>query len=86
LAAATIAYLGPVTGDLRAKYLKLWKATLTDFGINITESYSLQNLLGEPITIRQWEIAGLPTDSFSVDNGILATRSRRWPLMIDPQG
>ena len=36
--------------------------------------------------IRQWQIAGLPKDPFSVDNGVIVTNGRRWPLMIDPQG
>lgn len=35
--------------------------------------------------IRAWQIAGLPVDSFSVDNGIISTNARRWPLSIDPQ-
>ena len=43
------------------------------------------NTLGEPVRIRQWQIAGLPKDQFSVDNGIIVTNARRWPLMIDPQ-
>lgn len=36
--------------------------------------------------VRQWNIDGLPTDGFSVDNGIIVFNARRWPLMIDPQG
>ena len=31
-------------------------------------------------------LAGLPADGFSIDNAIIAAKSRRWPLMIDPQG
>ncbi|KAJ8253116.1 hypothetical protein GJAV_G00209300 [Gymnothorax javanicus] len=42
--------------------------------------------LGEPVKIRSWTIAGLPSDSFSIDNGIIISNARRWPLMIDPQG
>ena len=38
------------------------------------------------LQIRQWQIAGLPKDPFSVDNGVIVTNGRRWPLMIDPQG
>ena len=55
-------------------------------GLSVSSDYSLQRLLGEPVTIREWNIAGLPPDAFSIDNGIIATRARRWPLMIDPQG
>ena len=38
------------------------------------------------VQIRQWQIAGLPKDYFSVDNGVIVTNARRWALMIDPQG
>ncbi|KAG7249870.1 hypothetical protein CRUP_024798, partial [Coryphaenoides rupestris] len=32
-----------------------------------------------------WNTEGLPRDTVSTENGILVTRGRRWPLMIDPQ-
>lgn len=35
--------------------------------------------------VRAWTIAGLPTDSVSVENGIIVSKARRWPLAIDPQ-
>ena len=54
--------------------------------IPCSENFSLNGTLGEPVTIREWQIAGLPVDSFSVDNGIIVDNTRRWPLMIDPQG
>ena len=37
------------------------------------------------MVIREWQIWGLPVDDYSTENGILATRGKRWPLMIDPQ-
>jgi hypothetical protein len=45
----------------------------------------LVTVLGEPVRIRDWVIDGLPNDSFSIDNGIIVSRARRWPLFIDPQ-
>ena len=30
-------------------------------------------------------ILGLPKDNTSIENGIIIDKSRRWPLMIDPQ-
>jgi dynein heavy chain len=54
--------------------------------IPCSDTFSLASTLGEPVKIRSWQIAGLPVDSFSVDNGIIVSNSRRWPLCIDPQG
>jgi hypothetical protein len=31
-------------------------------------------------------VDGLPNDSFSIDNAIVMSKARRWPLIIDPQG
>jgi dynein heavy chain len=42
-------------------------------------------VLGEPVAIRSWLLDGLPNDSLSIDNAIIISKTRRWPLMIDPQ-
>jgi hypothetical protein len=39
----------------------------------------------DPVQIRAWTIAGLPTDAQSLENGIIVSKARRWPLSIDPQ-
>lgn len=28
-------------------------------------------VLGDPLTIRDWTLNGLPTDPFSIDNGVI---------------
>merc|ERR1719460_2216607 len=46
---------------------------------------NMTSVLGEPVKIQQWVVASLPNDTLSIENGIIIDRSRRWPLMIDPQ-
>ena len=43
-----------------------------------SEDFTLSRTLGEPIKIRAWNIAGLPTDAFSIDNGVIVANARRW--------
>eukprot|EP00439_Symbiodinium_sp_Y106_P017147 s1754_g2.t1 len=49
------------------------------------QEFSLRTVLGDEVQIRQWVIDKLPNDQVSVENAIIIQRSRRWPLMIDPQ-
>lgn len=53
--------------------------------ILVSSDCSLRKTLATPVEVREWNIWGLPTDDVSIDNGILVTRGKRWPLMIDPQ-
>ncbi len=53
--------------------------------IPCSDNFRLVTVLGEPVRIRSWLIDGLPNDSFSIDNAIIVSKARRWPLMIDPQ-
>jgi dynein heavy chain len=86
LSAGVLAYLGPFTAVFRQKQMAAWLASLKNFQIPCSDHPSLGSTLGDPVLIRKWNIEGLPTDQFSVDNGIIVFNARRWPLMIDPQG
>jgi hypothetical protein len=57
----------------------------TQVDLPTSQHYSLVGALGDPVAIRSWVIAGLPNDTFSIDNAIVLTHARRWPLCIDPQ-
>jgi len=81
-----IAYLGAFTPDYREKTVKAWTDFSLEKSIPGKEKVSLQDCLGEPVKIRSWTICGLPNDAFSIENGIIIDKSRRWPLCIDPQG
>uniref|UniRef100_A0A7N8WVR0 Dynein, axonemal, heavy chain 7 n=1 Tax=Mastacembelus armatus TaxID=205130 RepID=A0A7N8WVR0_9TELE len=81
ISAGIVAYLGAFTSSYRQT--EQWMNLCKSREIPCSASLSLMNTLGDPVKIRAWTIAGLPSDSFSIDNGIIISR---WPLMIDPQG
>uniref|UniRef100_A0A8B9U7Y3 Dynein axonemal heavy chain 7 n=1 Tax=Anas zonorhyncha TaxID=75864 RepID=A0A8B9U7Y3_9AVES len=85
LSSGTVAYLGAFTVDYRLQCQKQWQVLCNEKNIPCSSDFTLSNTLGDPVKIRAWQIAGLPIDSFSVDNGIIVSNSRRWALMIDPQ-
>jgi len=86
IAAGMISYLGTFTMAFRDGISQKWVAACKSAGIPSSAKFSLVACLGDPVSIREWGIAGLPNDSFSIDNGIMIANARRWPLMIDPQG
>uniref|UniRef100_A0A8C6I8T0 Dynein axonemal heavy chain 12 n=1 Tax=Mus spicilegus TaxID=10103 RepID=A0A8C6I8T0_MUSSI len=86
VAAGVIAYLGAFTSGFRQECTEDWSKLCKKKKFPCSEEFSLSKTLGDPVKIRAWNIAGLPTDAFSIDNGVIVNNSRRWPLMIDPQG
>jgi dynein heavy chain len=86
ISSGLIAYLGAFTTKYRNKAISTWTKLCRKRHVPCSPKPSLLTTLGDPIKIRQWNLQGLPTDSFSVDNGIAVFNSRRWPLMIDPEG
>jgi dynein heavy chain len=85
-AAAFVSYVGPFNAEYRdvlsANY---FEADLNARSIPNTDDLKLTNFLVDEQTIGDWNMEGLPTDDLSIQNGIMVTRSSRYPLMIDPQ-
>ncbi|MEQ2228566.1 Dynein heavy chain 3, axonemal, partial [Ilyodon furcidens] len=86
LSSGTVSYLGAFTVDYRKNCQEQWHKLCQEKKIPCSENFTLTSTLGNQVAIRAWQIAGLPVDSFSTDNSIIVFNSRRWPLMIDPQG
>jgi len=85
VASGLIAYLGAFTPDFREETVENWNVISDGKDIPGSASFSLGSVLGEPVKIRNWTMQGLPNDAFSIENGIIIDKSRRWPLCIDPQ-
>ncbi|KAJ3395883.1 Dynein heavy chain 1, axonemal [Lobulomyces angularis] len=86
LAGGAIAYLGPFTAEYRSDLVKDWTGCLLRQKIPHSENTSLWEALGDQVKLREWELSGLPKDTLSRDNALVVSNSRRWPLLIDPQG
>lgn len=63
-----------------------WVRKLDENKVPRTGEPTLIATLADPVKVRSWQIAGLPKDNLSVENGVIVKYSRRWPLFIDPQG
>ena len=81
VASGGIAYIGAFTAQYREDQEKEWTQKLQSYGIAFTEGAGIINTLSDPVKVRAWNIAGLPTDSLSTENAIILSKSRRWSLM-----
>ncbi|XP_030840434.1 dynein heavy chain 1, axonemal isoform X1 [Strongylocentrotus purpuratus] len=86
ISAGYIAYLGPFTGEYRASLSEEWQSKCGEYQVPCTSDPGFIQAFGDPVKIRTWQIAGLPRDNLSIENGVIMQFSRRWPLFIDPQG
>ena len=86
ISAGVVAYSGPFTPSFRTDLLSEWSGKMASLNVPHTPGADITSTLADPVQIRSWNIAGLPSDGQSVENGIIVAKARRWPLMIDPQG
>merc|ERR1719440_1809585 len=85
-ACAFITYVGPYNSEFRQQLQKkVFYADCITKGVPVTEDLGISLFLVDQATIGDWSMEGLPSDELSVENGIMVTRSQKWPLMIDPQ-
>lgn len=80
-----ISYMSPFNSMFRARTVLDWHYYVKKLNIPTADVYDMITVLGSDVKIQNWNIDGLPRDSFSIENGIIMDNSRRWPLFIDPQ-
>jgi dynein heavy chain len=81
-----VSYCGPFNSDFRTKLLdEYFHMDILAKNIPVSENLQLTNFLVDQVTVGEWSLQGLPQDDLSIQNGIMVTRSSRYPLMIDPQ-
>ena len=87
ISSAAISYYAPFTDVYRNSLIEKWieKCKSMDVPIPISDKCRLEDTMGNPVEIQQWNMDGLPNESVSIANGIIVTRALRKPLMIDPQ-
>jgi dynein heavy chain len=86
-ASAFVSYCGPFNAEFRNLLsTEYFENDLNTRKIPNSDDLKLTQFLVDEQTVGDWNMEGLPTDDLSIQNGIMVTRSSRYPLMIDPQG
>lgn len=84
--AAFLTYSGFFTFNTRRLLLQQWRNTLDLLDIEFREDLSIVESLSKASDRLAWQSQGLPSDSLSLENGVIIDRCDRFPLLIDPTG
>jgi dynein heavy chain len=85
VAAAFASYAGPFDSTFRQRLVAGWLEKVKAEKLPHDTAFTFASFLAKKTDVRDWNLDGLPADDFSTENGVIVTRGRRWPLMIDPQ-
>uniref|UniRef100_A0A8C2YDG1 Dynein axonemal heavy chain 5 n=1 Tax=Coturnix japonica TaxID=93934 RepID=A0A8C2YDG1_COTJA len=85
LATAFLSYSGPFNEEFRNLLFNDWQKEMKARKIPFGNNLNLIEMLTDAATISEWSLQGLPNDDLSIQNGIIATKASRYPLLIDPQ-
>ncbi|PNH05107.1 Dynein heavy chain 7, axonemal [Tetrabaena socialis] len=83
LSAGVIAYLGAFSAEFRAQAVDGWLARSASSGIPCSQHFTLLGSLGNPVSMRQWAIWGLPKDDGQANKWIKAMEGRHL-LVLKP--
>ncbi|XP_055849438.1 dynein axonemal heavy chain 8 [Episyrphus balteatus] len=82
---AFLSYTGPFNQEFRTDLQNSWLKELNERSIPLSSNINIIDSLTDRSQIGEWNLQGLPSDDLSIQNGIIATKAVRFPLLIDPQ-
>lgn len=86
LAAGFVSYVGAFDQETRDHLWKnVWTRDLIVRGVPLTPGVDPVSLLSNDGNNAKMIREGLPADRISLENGVITTNCKRWPLIIDPQ-
>ena len=77
IAAGSVTYLGVFTADFRKSMVDEWNNLLKTNEIPHTPNCTIFTTLSDPVSVRGWQIAGLPSDELSTENALILRKTRR---------
>ena len=80
-----VVYHNTFSVDIRNILVNKWCQKLLERKIPCSSNFDIASIMSTPIEIKNWNISGLPTDNVIISSAILVTKSKRYPLIIDPQ-
>lgn len=84
--AAFLTYSGFFTFNTRRLLLQQWRDTLDCLGIEFRDDLSMVESLSKASDRLTWQSQSLPSDSLSLENGVILHSCVRFPFIIDPSG
>lgn len=85
LTSGFLTYAGPFNQEFRDVMLRTWFSAILQRKVPVSSSNNFIENLTDRSQIGEWNLMGLPADEVSIQNGIIATKAFRFPLLIDPQ-
>jgi dynein heavy chain len=86
MACAFLSYCGPFNAIFRKKLLEeLFKGDCVQRSLPVSDTMNPVTFICDETTVGSWALEGLPTDSLSLENGVITTKASRWPVIVDPQ-
>ncbi len=86
LMAAFLTYAGFFDFKARLTLSQRWQKSLDLLGIEFRPNLSVVEVLSKASERLNWQALGLPSDSLSIENGVILSHCVRFPLIIDPSG